>query len=200
MHLILTLLLPLLPLTSSTPISLTNLSMNPSHQTNTTTSNTTKILPGHAKIHNNCTHPIYIWSIPPSPTPSPPQTTLNSTQTYTEPYRHDPQTGGISLKLTTTPNGIYTGAAQTIFAYNFVDERVWYDLSDVGGHAFEGWRVSVSRVLKDSGRGNGGNGEREEEVIVWERGVPGEVGDGNKGGNGNGSFSRQDVPARLSYC
>ncbi|PWY71007.1 hypothetical protein BO70DRAFT_343296 [Aspergillus heteromorphus CBS 117.55] len=115
------------------------------------------ITPGHATILNNCTHAIYIWSVTNTTSP---QTTLNQSLSYSEPFRHDPASGGVSLKITTVRNGLYTGAPQTVFAYNWVDGQVWYDLSDVYGDPFAGRRVSVLRY---------GGGQ---EMIVWEDGVP----------------------------
>ncbi|RAK97362.1 Bys1 family protein [Aspergillus ibericus CBS 121593] len=151
---LLTPLLSLLPLT--TP-----------HPTTTTPPPDNKaITPGHATIHNNCTTPIYIWSV--SSTTSP-QYTIPATQNYSEIFHHDAQTGGVSIKITTVRNGLYTGSPQMIFAYNLVNEQVWFDLSDVFGDPFRGRRVTVGVV---AGGGGGGGGGEEKEMIVWEDGVP----------------------------
>ncbi|GAB1194990.1 hypothetical protein APSETT444_004242 [Aspergillus pseudonomiae] len=109
---------------------------------------------GHAIVRNNCAFPIYLWSV--SSTVSEQQ---NMTQgaLYAETFRRDPQTGGVGIKLTTVPNGLETSAPQTIFAYNLVADRVWYDLSDVFGDPFRGNRVFLDGEVTD---------------IVWERGVP----------------------------
>ncbi|GKZ29810.1 hypothetical protein AbraIFM66950_006562 [Aspergillus brasiliensis] len=130
----------------------------------------------HAIILNTCAFPIYAWSVSSSVGPqitipaAVPSTSRNTTYSnYTEPYHHDPQTGGVSIKLTTLRNGLYTGAPQTIFAYNFEEgqNQVWFDLSDVFGDPFKGRRVSVQV------RGPLGDGGGWEESIVWEDGVPG---------------------------
>ncbi|GLA51095.1 hypothetical protein AnigIFM63604_007439 [Aspergillus niger] len=124
--------------------------------THPTLQDTTTITPGHAIILNTCAFPIYAWSVsstvgPQITIPAAPPSTSSSSNTnastkysnYTEPYHHDPQTGGVSIKLTTLRNGLYTGAPQTIFAYNFVEgqNQVWFDLSDVYGDPFKGRRV-----------------------------------------------------------
>ncbi|OJZ90830.1 hypothetical protein ASPFODRAFT_57116 [Aspergillus luchuensis CBS 106.47] len=132
----------------------------------TTTITTSTITPGHAIILNTCAFPIYAWSVSsivgpqitiPAAAPVTSSSSSNSNSTtqqysnYTEPYHHDAQTGGVSIKLTTLRNGLYTGAPQTIFAYNFVEgqNQVWFDLSDVYGDPFKGrrrWRMFGSQV------------------------------------------------------
>ncbi|OOF98967.1 hypothetical protein ASPCADRAFT_403254 [Aspergillus carbonarius ITEM 5010] len=144
------------------PLPLLLLSLLPLSTTHPTNITSTTITPGHATIHNTCPFPIYIWSV--SSTTSP-QYTLTQTQNYTESLHHDVQTGGVSIKITTVKDGLYTGSPQMIFAYNLVEEKLWFDLSDVFGDPFKGWRVSV-RV---DGSGNGGGNGKEE--IVWEDGV-----------------------------
>ncbi|KAE8159671.1 hypothetical protein BDV40DRAFT_272475 [Aspergillus tamarii] len=96
---------------------------------------------------------------------------------YAETFRRDPQTGGVSIKLTTVPNGLSTSAPQTIFAYSLVEDRVWYDLSDVFGDPFRGSRVFLDGEVTD---------------IVWERGVPPA---GSKVGN-----QRAGVDLVLTLC
>ncbi|PYH45016.1 Bys1 family protein [Aspergillus saccharolyticus JOP 1030-1] len=119
----------------------------------------------NATITNNCPFPIYLTVVSSSATSPPPEITLGRNSTYTEPYRHDAPTGGISLKLTTVAHGLYTGAPQTIFAYTYVEStnQVWFDLSDVFGDPFRGFRVRLRPVAS----GGGGGAE-----IVWEDGVP----------------------------
>ncbi|OJI82816.1 hypothetical protein ASPTUDRAFT_56822 [Aspergillus tubingensis CBS 134.48] len=125
------------------------------HPTPQDTITTSTITPGHAIILNTCAFPIYAWSVSSTVGPqitipaAAPVTSSSSNSTtqqysnYTEPYHHDAQTGGVSIKLTTLRNGLYTGAPQTIFAYNFVEgqNQVWFDLSDVYGDPFKGRRV-----------------------------------------------------------
>ncbi|PYH85001.1 hypothetical protein BO82DRAFT_425524 [Aspergillus uvarum CBS 121591] len=127
--------------------------------------------PANATITNQCPFPIYLTAVSSSSSSSttPPEILLASNASYTQPYHHDPHTGGISLKLTTIPNGLYTGAAQTIFAYSYLERtgQVWFDLSDVFGDPFKGFRVRLGPL---GGTGStGGNGT---DSIVWEDGVP----------------------------
>ncbi|KAE8354491.1 hypothetical protein BDV28DRAFT_147032 [Aspergillus coremiiformis] len=109
--------------------------------------------PGSAMVRNNCNFSIYLWSVGSTVGP---ERHLPQGTSYSEIFRRDPQTGGVSIKLTTVRNGLSTSAAQTIFAYNLVEERVWYDLSDVFGDPFKGHRVFL-------------DGETN---IIWEGGVP----------------------------
>ncbi|GIJ99115.1 hypothetical protein Aspvir_001241 [Aspergillus viridinutans] len=118
---------------------------------------------GHATIHNTCQKEIYLWSVGSTISP---QFTIPPNTTYTEPYRRDPASGGIALKLTRVQNGLYTAAPQMVFAYNLVQRRIWYDLSDVFGDPFLGVRVRVEyRSLA------GEEGEDEEKGIEWVDGV-----------------------------
>ncbi|RAH67222.1 Bys1 family protein, partial [Aspergillus aculeatinus CBS 121060] len=127
------------------------------------------IKPANATIHNACLFPIYLT---PVSSTTPPETCLPQNTTWTEPYRHDAQTGRISLKLTTVANGLYTGAPQTIFAYNYLERpgQVWFDLSDVFGDPFRGYRVRLGPMgpMGPVGPGSGNASE----MIVWEDGVP----------------------------
>ncbi|KAE8392847.1 hypothetical protein BDV23DRAFT_181263 [Aspergillus alliaceus] len=156
MHLqkpLLSTLLLLPTLTLSTPL----------HQTNTTQA----LVPGHAIVHNNCSFPVYLWSVGSTTSP---EHTLAQNARYTETFRHDPQTGGVGIKLTTEKNGLAISAAQTVFAYNLVSDQVWYDLSDVFGDPFKGHRVVLDGDVVD---------------IIWPRGVP-PVGEGRVGVQGAG--------------
>lgn len=123
-------------------------------QTNTTSNSTTTT--GAAIIQNSCAYPLYLWTVGSTISP---QKTLPAYHALREPYRHDPQSGGVALKITTQPNGLFTGKPQTIFAYNLNANvsRVWYDLSDVFGDPFEGSQVLV---------------EPAEPEIRWLDGVP----------------------------
>jgi hypothetical protein len=117
---------------------------------------------GNAIILNNSTQTIYAWSVGASigprqtivsgifPRPLPfhlPHLTSSLFSTgglYLEPLHHDPSSGGIALKITTTPNGLYTGDPQQVFSYNLDGDNVWYDLSTVFGAPFQGDRVEVT--------------------------------------------------------
>jgi hypothetical protein len=140
------------------------------HLTTTKMNNHPKLLStnttlGHATVHNLCPQPIYLWTVGSTISP---QFTLQSNTTYTERYRRDPSSGGIALKLTRVPNGLYASAPQMIFAYNLVGGQIWYDLSDVFGDPFVGEPVRVEYEV-EGGRG-GDKGDRE--GIEWVHGVP----------------------------
>jgi hypothetical protein len=115
--------------------------------------------PGNAIVNNHCNFPIYLWSVG---TNVQPVQTLLPNDSYSEQFREDPKTGGIAIKLSTDPDGLYTSAPQMVFAYNLSDlndngEEVWYDLSDVFGDPFYGYPVSLTPA---------------EPSIHWENGVP----------------------------
>ncbi|KAL4922329.1 hypothetical protein BDW62DRAFT_51524 [Aspergillus aurantiobrunneus] len=95
---------------------------------------------GHAVVANNCEMPIYLWSVGESISS---QNVVHPGEEYAEIFRRDPKTGGIAIKITTVRDGLYTSAPQTVFAYNLVEDLVWYDLSDVFGDPFEGYSVSL---------------------------------------------------------
>ncbi|KAE8348685.1 blastomyces yeast-phase-specific protein [Aspergillus coremiiformis] len=95
---------------------------------------------GNAVVKNSCTHPVYLWSVGGSVGP---KQTIESGQNYSEPFHHDPSSGGVSLKITTVDNGIYSGSGQLNYAYTLDNNGVWYDLSDVFGDPFSGSAVVV---------------------------------------------------------
>ncbi|RDW81219.1 Bys1 family protein [Aspergillus mulundensis] len=109
---------------------------------------------GHAIVFNNCEMPIYLWSVGQDISP---QYQLIPGDSYSEVYRRDSQSGGVAIKITTVKNGLYLSAPQTVFAYNLVENLVWYDLSDVFGDPFQGEIVTV---------------EPSEPEIWWNEGVP----------------------------
>ncbi|KAL5001812.1 hypothetical protein BDV10DRAFT_138764 [Aspergillus recurvatus] len=109
---------------------------------------------GHAVVANLCDQPIYLWSVGQDVSP---QYMINPGHEYVEMFRRDTQTGGIAIKITTVKDGLYLSAPQTVFAYNLVEDLVWYDLSDVFGDPFQGQIVSVDPSEPD---------------IYWEDGVP----------------------------
>jgi hypothetical protein len=73
-----------------------------------------------------------------------------------EPLHRDPTTGGIAIKITKGPEGLYNGEAQQIFAYSLDNGLVWYDLSSLFGEPFLGQKVEVTSQTGGS--------------IVWENG------------------------------
>lgn len=118
------------------------------------TNSTAASTPGHAMVYNNCAEPIYLWSVGSSVSAEVP---IPAGAHYTESFRHDEKTGGISLKVTRVAHGLYSSAPQTVFAYNVVGDSVWYDLSDVFGDPFKGSSVTLLPS---------------EPVIRWSDGVP----------------------------
>ena len=112
---------------------------------------------GNAIIKNNGKAPFYVWSVGDSVGPkqtvapgkllvrhvNPSPLTIPGGK-YTEALHTADKAGGIALKITTVNDGLYTGAAQQIFAYTLDGANVWYDLSDVFGEPFKGHRLTVS--------------------------------------------------------
>lgn len=95
---------------------------------------------GHAKVINRCNFPVFLWSVGGSVGP---RKTVQPGATFSEPIHFDPQSGGVAIKITTTPNGLFDGSPQTNFAYTLDGNIVWYDLSDVFGDAFSGSRLKL---------------------------------------------------------
>lgn len=95
---------------------------------------------GNAMITNNCPNTIYVWSVGSSITNS---QAVESSQSYTEQYRNDPQTGGITLKVTAVADGIFTGAPELDYGYTLDNQTVWYDISDVNGDPFANSTVAL---------------------------------------------------------
>jgi|SRR5690242_3301660 len=96
---------------------------------------------GRAIVTNQCDTPIYLWSV--SGTTSN-QTVLPKDTTYGEKFHLDPVSGGIALKITSTPNGLFKpNASQLVFAYNVDDSFVWYDLNSLFGDGFSGRTLRI---------------------------------------------------------
>lgn len=113
---------------------------------------------GNARVVNRCPYPVTLWSV--GSAISQPYTLGAGGGTYSEQFRRDPQTGGIAIKITKQPDGLYTGKPETIFAYNLDGGNIWYDLSDVFGDAFSGCRLEEKSA-------NAGC-----PAIVWPNGIP----------------------------
>ncbi|KAJ4395209.1 hypothetical protein N0V85_006635 [Neurospora sp. IMI 360204] len=113
---------------------------------------------GAAIVHNKCTFPVTLWSV--GSTVSSPVTLKAGDGEYVEAFVKDPVTGGKALKITTTADGLYTGAPELIFAYSLDGDNIWYDLSSVFGDAFAGHKV----VLQGKGTGSCG-------AITWANGT-----------------------------
>lgn len=112
---------------------------------------------GNARVVNKCDHDVHVWSVG-SQVAGPYK--LAKGGDYSEQFHKDPVTGGIALKVTRNADGLYTGAPQTVFAYNLDNAGVWYDLSDVFGDAFVGSKLTVSSADQTC------------QSIIWPNGVP----------------------------
>ncbi|KAL1970002.1 hypothetical protein VTN77DRAFT_6407 [Rasamsonia byssochlamydoides] len=113
---------------------------------------------GNAVIYNNCSDPVYIWSV--GSTVGPGQT-LSFGEEYSEKYHQDAKTGGITVKITRKAGGLYDGSPQTDFAYTLDgNNQIWYDISDVYGDPFVNSTLSV--VPTDTSC----------PIIAWLNGVP----------------------------
>jgi hypothetical protein len=113
---------------------------------------------GSARVENKCNFPVTLWSVGGSI--SQPYTIAANGGSYSEPFVKDPQSGGKALKVTKSSNGLFTGAPQTVFAYNLDGGTIWYDLSDVFGDAFAG-----SKLVEASE-------DQTCPAIVWGNGIP----------------------------
>jgi hypothetical protein len=97
---------------------------------------------GKAKVVNNCDFDVSTWSVGSSI--AGPYRLGAHGGFYSEQFVRDPVTGGKALKVTIANDGLYTGAAQTNFAYSLDNDKIWYDLSDVFGDPFAGKKLVVS--------------------------------------------------------
>jgi hypothetical protein len=112
---------------------------------------------GQARVVNNCDFEATVWSV--GSAVSEPNTLDAAGGEYSETFRRDPVTGGVSLKVTVEPDGLYTGAPQLNYAYSLDPGQIWYDLSSVFGDAFGGHRLVV------------GSAKETCPEIVWEDGT-----------------------------
>lgn len=96
---------------------------------------------GNAVVQNNCNAPVYLWSVGGSVSD---RVKIDPGDGYAEAFRHDPASGGVSLKITRTENGLYDGSPQMNYAYTLDGDKVWYDLSDIFGDPFEGHAVGIT--------------------------------------------------------
>lgn len=113
---------------------------------------------GKARVINKCDFEATLWSVD-SDIDGPHH--LNPKGgSYAEEFHRDPSTGGIAIKITREPDGLYAGDPQLVFAYNLDGSRVWYDLSSVFGNAFPG-----KKLVEKSAEGSC-------PAIVWPQGSP----------------------------
>ncbi|KAF1951357.1 hypothetical protein CC80DRAFT_496170 [Byssothecium circinans] len=96
---------------------------------------------GRAIVTNQCDSPIYLWSVGGEIGP---QVTLGKDQSYSEPFRRDPRSGGITLKITSVENGIFQpNVTQLNFAYNLDGNTIWYDMNRIFGDDASGRTLTV---------------------------------------------------------
>lgn len=91
-----------------------------------------------AFITNQCPQSVYVWSVPTNGTAN---VELSPNGRYEEPWRYgSKEHPGIALKISTEPNGIYTGKDEINFAYSIDPhnpKHIWVDLSPVRGSTFK---------------------------------------------------------------
>ncbi|KAL2176406.1 uncharacterized protein P884DRAFT_278495 [Thermothelomyces heterothallicus CBS 202.75] len=112
---------------------------------------------GKARVVNKCDNDVHVWAVGAN-VDGPHK--LSKGGVYEEAFTKDPVTGGRALKITIPEDGLYSGAPQTIYAYNLDGPRIWYDLSDVFGDAFAGKKLVVA------------SDEPSCPSIIWPTGVP----------------------------
>ena len=110
-----------------------------------------------AIVVNHCAFPVYLWSVGQAISS---EHNISSNGSYAEVFHIDPVTGGIAIKVTRDPQGLYDGAAQLLFQYSLAGSTVWYNVADVSGDPFAGKRVAVVP------------NEESCPSIVWSDGVP----------------------------
>ena len=69
---------------------------------------------GNAIIHNNCGFDLYVWAVG-GGVLGPAK--ISSGSDFAQQFYFDHGSGGVSLKVCESANGLFTGAPQTIFAY-----------------------------------------------------------------------------------
>lgn len=114
---------------------------------------------GSAIVENQCKDTVYLWSVGGSMGD---RQDIKAGGIYSEEIHRDPVSGGVALKITTTEGGLFDGSPQLNYAYTLSEDgsRVFYDLSNVFGNAFEGDAVIVEPSKKECG------------VIDWPNGTP----------------------------
>lgn len=102
---------------------------------------TSVLATGRAIVTNQCDQPIYLWSVGSTISN---QTTLPKDSSYSELFTSDPEIGGISIKISSAPDGIFNpDLSQLIFAYTIDEALVWYNLSTVNGNGLSGRTIRV---------------------------------------------------------
>lgn len=113
---------------------------------------------GKARVVNECQFEVTLWSV--DSKISGPHTLDADGGSYSETFHRDATTGGIAIKITQDPDGLFTGAPQLNFAYSLDGSRIFYDLSSVFGDAFAGHKLIEESADEDC------------PIIEWEDGTP----------------------------
>jgi hypothetical protein len=104
---------------------------------------TNAAIAGKASIVNKCYFPVYLHSFG---SYMGPMHTLTQNESYTEDYRVDPFSSGITFKITTIENGLATGSPQLHFDYTLLEATnndILYSLSETYGEGYGGVRLTV---------------------------------------------------------
>ncbi|KAL1991561.1 hypothetical protein VTN49DRAFT_4869 [Thermomyces lanuginosus] len=112
---------------------------------------------GDAIVHNGCEESVWLWSVGGSIGE---RHEVKPGEEWSEEIHRDPASGGVAIKITRGPDGIYDGSPELILAYTLEEPRLWYDLSTVYGSPFEGSPLTVTPSKEEC------------DVIHWPEGVP----------------------------
>ena len=116
-------------------------------------------LAASTEVHNSCAFPVY-YSPVDSTGPSATQT-IAAGGYFVQTQWFDGKTG-TALKITKTPDGLWTGKPVLNFGYTVKDGATWYDISTINGFDFWGEKTTLA-------------GDKEgAETIVWD-GAPGPI-------------------------
>ena len=103
---------------------------------------------GNAIVRNKCPQTLYLWSVGPEGVlPGPHSLAPSSTgQPFSEKFIVN---GGRALKITSSPNGLYTASPTLHLAYTIdvtpgpEEDLVWYDINTVYGDLIPGNKVTL---------------------------------------------------------
>jgi hypothetical protein len=87
---------------------------------------------------NQCDFDVFIWSVANVPNNS---QTVAPNNFWSEPYRLNPNGGGISLKVAT--QSIDTTIVQLQYTYHVDDPNIPYDISNLNGYPFMEWGFNL---------------------------------------------------------
>jgi hypothetical protein len=97
---------------------------------------------GYSKaiVTNNCRKDVYIWSVPEKADLAN-NLSISPGKRYEEPWRPGTAiTPGVAIKVTTEPDGIYTGKSEINFQYDidpWDSTKIWIDLATIHGNDFD---------------------------------------------------------------